>query len=292
MIVLLYSMTLTVRNNFFKGWIIIAALSLLSVAAAGYYAFSVLPDFAASAALRPQGLFQSFFQSFAQSNAHNIAQASAYVPFWTMLGAAAYSLVSIIIIYFFFEKTQAPEILFLSCFAISLSFEFARIILPLSEILSFPPIYSIVAFRSLLFGRYFGLFSLFAASVYAAGLDAQKQQSVFSLLVLAALLIAANVPVDSLIWDSTFVFGMGYNSMLSTVEMGIVLVTIFTFFVSAYIRDSRSYISIGLGIIMAFLGRNLLVYSDNWITPLPGLILLALGTWLASSRLHKIYLWL
>ena len=285
-------MTLAVRNNCFKGGIIIAALSLISIAAAGYFTFSVFPEFTASTALRPQDLLQSFIQSFAQSNAHSITQASAYVPFWTMLGAAAYSLTSIIIIYFFFEKTQAPEILFLSFFAISLSFELARIMIPLGGILTFPPLYTIVAFRSLLFGRYFGLFSLFAASVYAAGLDAQKQQSVFSLLVLAALLIAANVPVDSLSWDSTFVFALGYKSMLSKVEIGILAVTIVTFFVSAYIRDSRSYISIGLGVIMAFLGRNLLIYSDNWITPLPGLILLALGTWLACSRLHQIYLWL
>ena len=277
-------MTLTVRNNCFKGGIILAALSLFSVAAAGYFTFSFFPDIAASAALRPLGLLQSYV--------HDLTEVSAYVPFWTMLGAAVYSLVGIVIIYFFFEKTQAPEILFLSFFTISLSFEFARILIPLTGILTFPPLYTIVAFRALLFGRYFGLFSLFAASVYAAGLDAQKQQSVFSLSVLAALLIAANVPVDSLIWDSTFVFAMGYNSMLTMVEIGLMAVTIVTFFVSAYIRESNSYIFIGIGVLMAYLGRRFLIFSDNWITPLPAILLLSLGTWLACSRIHKIYLWL
>jgi hypothetical protein len=164
--------------------------------------------------------------------------------------------------------------------------------IPLTGIFTLPTAYSIIAFRALLFGRYFGLFSIFAASIYSAGFEAQKQQTVFSLMVLAALLIAANVPVDSLSWDSTFIFEKGYSSMLSTVESGIFAVTILTFFVSAYIRGSRTYIFIGLGVLAAFIGRNMLLHSDTWITPLPGLLLLAAGTWFACSRLHKIYLWL
>ena len=277
-------MTLTLRNNFFKGGIILAALFLIFVAVAGHVAFSAFPVSAESAALRSQGWSQNFIQSFAEP--------SAYVPFWTMLGAAVYSLISIIIIYYFFEKTQSPEILFLSFFAISLSFEFARIMIPLTGLSTFPMLYSIVAFRSLLFGRYFGLFSLFAASIYSAGFDVQKQQTIFNLMVLSALLIAVNVPVDSLIWDSTFVFVKGYNSMLFTVEIGIFVVTIINFFISAYIRDSRAYIYVGLGVLVAFIGRNILIHSDTWISPIPGFILLSVGTWFACSKLHKIYLWL
>ena len=262
----------------------LAAFSLVIIAAGGYFAFSAFPAFSASATLRPDIIIQPLIQNFAEP--------SAYVPFWTMVAAAMYSLVSLIVVLYFFEKTQAPEVLFLCFFSISLSFEFTRLLIPIAEVLSLPSIYSVAAFRFLLFGRYFGLFSLFAASIYAAGFDVQKQQTVFFMMLLSALLIAVNIPVDSLNWDSTFIFRKGYNTMLSRVEHGIFAVTIINFFISSYIRDSRSFIIIGLGVLMALLGRNILLYSDTWITPLPGLLLLAFGKWIACSRLHKIYLWL
>ena len=277
-------MTLSVRNNFFKGGIILAALSVALIVAGGYFAFPAYPVSAASAALRSRGLIQKLIESFARP--------SAYVPFWTTLGAAAYSFISIIFIYYFFEKTQSPEILFFGFFVISLSFEFTRIIIPLKEVLPFPAMYLITGSRVLLFGRYFGLFSLFAASVYAAGFEVQRQQNVFLMLVLAALVIALNVPIDGLVWDSSLKMLNGYDSMFTVIEAGSLTVTMLTFFISAYTRGSTTYIYIGIGSFLVLAGRNILLNSDTWITPLPGLLVLAAGTWIVSSRLHREYLWL
>ena len=277
-------MTLSARNNFYKGGIIFAALSLGLVAVGGYFAFPVFPDVTAQAALRSGGLIQKLIES--------LAEPSSYVPLLTMLGAAAYSLISIILIYYFFEKTNSPEILFIGFFAISLAFEFTRMILPVKEVFPLHPVFTVTSFRVLLFGRYFGLFSLFAASVYAAGLDAQKQQTFLFFLILAALVIAINVPIDSLVWDSTFMMWSSYRSMFSVVEIAILAVTMVSFLISAYTRSSRSYVLIGLGIFLVFAGRNILINSDTWITPFLGLMLLVGGTWFACSRLHTEYLWL
>ena len=277
-------MTLSARNDFFKGGIILAALSLGLIAAGGYFAFPAYPEAAASAAIRSRGLIQTLME--------DRFRPSAYVPFFTMLAAVAYSLVSITLINHFFEKTQSPEILFFGLFVISLSFEFTRIMVPLKTTFPFPSMYLITGSRILLFGRYFGLFSLFTAAVYASGLDAQKQQNAFFILILAAMIIAIQVPVDSLVWDSTLMPWNGYRTMLSMVEAGILAVTILTFFISAYTRGSRAYIFIGFGTFLIFAGRNILINSDTWITPLPGLLLLTTGTWLVSSRLHREYLWL
>ena len=254
------------------------------IAIGGHFAFQAYPEAAASATMRSHGIVQKLMEG--------LVKPSAYVPFWTMLGAAAYSLISIILIYIFFEKTHAPELLFFAFFVMSLSFEFARIMIPLKEVFPFPTMYLITASRVLLFGRYFGLFSLFSAGVYAAGLDAQRQQNFFFLSVLLAMFIAINIPVDSLVWDSTFMLLSGYRSTFAMVEAGILAVTVTSFFVSAYTRGSRSYIFIGIGSFLLFIGRNIMLFSDNWITPLPGLLFLAMGTWLACSRLHREYLWL
>jgi len=144
----------------------------------------------------------------------------------------------------------------------------------------------------LLFGRYFGLLSLFASSVYAAGLDSQKQQTVLLLSILAAMVIAFNAPIDSLVWDSTFVLWNGYHSMFALADAGIVTVTVITYFISAYTRPSKSYLYVGLGTLLTFAGKSILLNSDTWITPLPGLLILITGTWFVCARLHKEYLWL
>ena len=277
-------MTLSVRNDFFKGGIILSGISLGLIAAGGYIAFPAYPDVTMSAVMRSRGIFEILLEDHINP--------SAYVPFFTMLGAVVYSFVSIIIIKHYFEKTQSPEVLFFGFFIISLSFEVVRGMIPLKTVYPYPAMYLITGFRILLFGRYFGLFSLFAASVYAAGLDAQKQQSAFFALVLSALVIAIQIPVDTLVWDTTLVPWNGYRSLFFMVELGILAVTMLSFFISAYTRGSRSYVIIGVGAFLAFAGRNMLINADTWITPLPGLLILVTGTWLVSSRLHREYLWL
>ena len=277
-------MTLSARNTFFKGGIVFSALSLGFVALSGYFAYPAFPGATAPAALRSGGIFQKFIT--------NLAEPSAYVPFWVMLGIVAYSLISIVLIYYFFEKTQPPEILFIGLFVISMTFEFVRIIIPLRGVFVFPGMLIVVSSRLLLFGRYFGLFSLFAAGVYAAGLDAQRQQSLLIMLLISAMLIALNVPIDNQVWDSTFMLWKGYGFMFTVIETGIMVVTIISFLVAAYTRSSRSYILIAIGILLLFIGRDILINSDTWITPIPGLTILAAGTWFVCSRLHLEYLWL
>jgi len=277
-------MTLSVRNNFFKGVIVFAFLSLGLVGLAGYYAYPAFPDAASLAAMRSQGMIQSLINSFTEP--------SGYIPFWAILCAVLYSLVTIILIYYFFEKTQSPEILFIGFFVLSMTFEFVRIIIPFRMIFSFPAEFLVTASRILLFGRHFGLFSLFAASVYAAGLDSQNQNNISSVLILAALVIALNVPIDGLTWDSTFMLWNGYRSMFNMLETGIMLVTMVTFFISAYTRGSSSYVYTGIGAFLMLAGRNILINSDTLFALIPGAAILVTGTLFVCTRLHKEYLWL
>ena len=264
--------------------IAIAAFSLCLVVVCGYIVYPAFPQAASSAAVRPNGLVQEIIEK--------TADIEAYIPFWSMLGAVAYSFISVTLIYRYFEKTQTPEIFFFALYCFSLSLECARLMIPLKETYPFPAMYLITASQVLLFGRFFGLASLFSASVFAAGLDIQRQRNVFFILILASLIIAFNIPVDGLAWDTSLKALNGYNSMLNIVETGILTVTIITFLISAYMKTSVTYIFLGSGTLMSFAGRNILIKSDTWLTPLPGLLLLSAGTWLICSRLHKEYLWL
>jgi hypothetical protein len=209
-----------------------------------------------------------------------------------MAGAVIYAFVTLILIYYFFEKTQSPEILFFALFVLSLSFEGMRLMAPLQKIHQIPALYLLMASRALLFGRFFGIFSLFAASVYAAGLEMQKQQNIIMIIALVTLVITLGVPIDILSWDTSYCMISGFPSMFRMVEAGVLFITTLSFFISAYSRGSRDYVLIGAGSFLVFLGRSLLLSADTWATPLPGLLALIAGTYFICTRLHKVYLWL
>jgi hypothetical protein len=149
-----------------------------------------------------------------------------------------------------------------------------------------------MAARVILFARHFGIFSLFAAGVFASGYEARRQHNVIIFVVAVALFIALGVPVDTQTWDSSLSMVYGYAPMLRLIETGTFLITAASFFIAAWSRRSREFIFIGAGSVLAFLGRNILLSADTWAALPIGLALLAISTWLMCTNLHKMYLWL
>jgi len=203
-----------------------------------------------------------------------------------------YSLVGIIFIHSYFERTSAPEILYIAIFTISFAFEALRLIIPLQVIYSFPSFYILTAFKILIFSRFFCIFALFAASICAAGLEVQKIRNVIFIIIVAALIIAMGVPIDVLNNDTSFNTVNGFNSMFRMIELVAFLTTIISFLIAAKNRSSKEYNFIAIGIIAALAGRNFLLNTDNWLGSVLGTILLLFGTWFLCSKLHKIHLWL
>ncbi|MDR0313487.1 MAG: hypothetical protein LBI14_07805 [Treponema sp.] len=277
------NMTLSARNTCFKIGISVSGLSLAIIIAAAFVILPAYPKALEESVSRAAGIFQFFVT--------NRLEASPYVPFATVAGAVLFSLIGIILISYFFEKTQCQEILFVGLFVLSFAFESLRIMIPLKEVLEFPILYAANGTRVLIFGRYFGLFSLFAASLYSAGLQVQKQQNIIFFCVIGSMVIALGIPVDGLSWDTTLSMLSDYSEAFAMIQWGILGITATSFFISAYTRGSKEYVYIGLGVLITYLGRDILLNSDTWISPVPGLIFLSLGTWFLCIKLHKIYLW-
>jgi hypothetical protein len=281
---MLASMTLYGRNVFFRIEIIIAGGFL---ALAGVLAIRVLPAcpaVMAEAVKRSPGIIQSLVIRFLEPN--------PLVPFVSLSAAVLFSLIALIMIYFFFEKTQTPEILFITLFVLSFSFETMRLMTLLQKIWVIPSIYLLLASRTLLVGRFLGIFSLFTAGVCAAGLEVQKQLNVIFIAIFISLVVALGIPIDFLTWDSSFSMINGYLSLFRMVETAVLCITMASFFISAWSRGTPEYAAIGLGSFLAFTGRSILLSADTWISPLPGLLFLVAGVWLICTKLHRVYLWL
>jgi hypothetical protein len=277
-------MTLAKRNIFFKAGIGLSSLFLIFTLFCSFIALPLFPAVVSGARRRPEGLFQGLI-------AH-LFQPSPYAAFFTMLCAVVYAFVTITFIYWYFEKTRCLEILFFGFFVFSFAFEWCRVLTPLSLLYPMPGLYLIVASRCILFGRYFGLFSLFAASAYASGLEIEKQRSVILIIILTTLVIAVETPVDSLAWDSSLCMIRAYPAAFKLLEVCLVVGILLSFFIAAYTRSSREYFFTGIGAALVLIGRNFLYSADTWLSPMPALIALVIGTWLICTRLHQVYLWL
>ncbi|MDR0388819.1 MAG: hypothetical protein LBH73_01975 [Spirochaetaceae bacterium] len=277
-------MTLLQRNRLFKIEICVAALALFGILVITLAALHLAPAATAGAVRRTSGVLQPLLT--------RLADPWPYAPLVSMILAAVYALVSLILILNFFEKTSSPEIIFFGMFIFSFSFEIARSMLLLKELMLLSQAYLILASRVLYFGRYFGVFCLFAASVYAVGFDTQKHGNALLIALVVTLLIVIGLPIDSQAWNSSLTMLSGYDAMFRLAQAGIAIITLLSFFVSAYTQRSKEYLIIACGMILVFLGRNVLFAADT-IAALPlGIVFLGLGTWFACVQLHYVYLWL
>jgi len=275
-------MTLSERNTFFKIGIAFSAVCVLAVLGASFWTVSFYSEIEESVR-RPSNFFH-FITGF---------MANDYLAVHVSLSALVlFSLVGLIIIHFYFERTSAPEILYIAIFVVSFAFEVIRLILPLQMLVNFSSFYVLIASKILLFARFLSIFSLFAAGLCAAGLEVQKTRNVIFVIIIAALITIMGVPIDVLNWDTGFNMINGYSSLFRMIELVVFLTTMASFIIAAKIRNTKEYNYVAIGIFLALAGRNILLNADTWAGPVLGVLLLSAGTGFLCLKLHKIHLWL
>jgi len=276
-------MTLSERNSFFKAGIFFCAAVILLIIAASFLIVPVYPEIEENEH-RPGYIFQSVSGRILGSDHYAVHSALSL--------AAIFSFTVMILIHVFFERTPAPEILYIALFTISLAVEALRFIVPLHLVFQFPSFYVRITARVILFARFFGIFSLFTAGLFASGLDVQKNRNAIFIIIIAVMAVTVGVPIDAHAWDTGFNLISGYLTMFRMVEIFVILITMASFFIAAKVRDTKEYVYVAIGVLLALMGRNILLGTDNWIGVVMGIISLSFGTWLLCSKVHKIHLWL
>ena len=281
-------MTLSIRNLFFKIGIFFCALVLLLTLVASFLTISNSTEIQellfGDNCRRPSFIFNVLTGSFLGN--------SYLAVHVVLILTSLFSFVAMLLIHSFFERTITSELLFITFFTVSISFEVFRLFLPLQLLLNFPFYYLRYSARVLLFARFFGIFSLFTAGLYAAGLDGQKNRYAVFILVVTALIIPIGVPIDAHLSHTNFNLIHGNVLMFRMIEIIVFIITIISFFIAAKIRSSKEYVSTAVGVMLALIGRYILLSTDNWIGAVQGILLLSFGTHYLCSKVHKIHLWL
>jgi hypothetical protein len=277
-------MTLSGRNRLLILGILWASLMLVIFVLFSIHTFSLFPQIVKQATGRSFGFAHTLLEPFTSTN--------RLTPLFSILFCMFYSLSGMIVIYVLFEKTQAPEILFFANFILSLSLELSRMAIPLINYYNTSLTYTIFAGKILLFSRLFGLFSLFLASNYAAGLEMQRYGILLLLNAAICLALASGVPIDNMNWDTALTPQFGFADMFYFIEATILGITILSFFISIKNKSSKDYLYVSIGILLVLVGRDFLLHADSYIELMISVPALGFGTWMYCKNLHQYYLWL
>jgi hypothetical protein len=214
-----------------------------------------------------------------------------YVAFASIGTSVLFAFVSQVLLFYFFEKTQAIEVRLLGTFLFSFTFEILRIVTPLKTVMHLSGYIPAITSHFMVFGRFYGLFALFAAGLYVSGLKIRREETVIFPMATAALLFALRMPIDSFYYDTSLYPITGFSRTFGTLNIVIIMLSILCFISGAYTRGSREYYFIALGVLAVAIGRRLLLTADTWVILGAGAVFLFFGTWYAGIQFRRMYLW-
>jgi len=220
------------------------------------------------------------------------ASTNPYISFVTLSAAMLWALGTLILIYYFFEKTQSVEVNFFIFFVFSLAFEVLRASIPLRLAFQLPAFFLTMSAHILVFWRYFGLSSLLIAGLYSAGLSIEKEENVIFPLFIISVFLSMRIPINTFTYDSSFCLVNGYPMTFRVMETVVIVLTTLSFFAGAYKNGLKEYYFVGIGSFLVLIGRALLIEGDTYILPAIGLAFLCGGVYFITVYLRKIYLWI
>ncbi|MDR2601574.1 MAG: hypothetical protein LBC53_03875 [Spirochaetaceae bacterium] len=214
------------------------------------------------------------------------------VPYFSLLAALIFACIMLFCILYFFENTSSPEIHCFELFAFSFAFEIFRVVLPLKNIYMLSPFYLMTAERCLAFARLTGIFALFAAGLFASGIETKRKEIFLFPFCVAALIIAIRMPIDIYSFDTSLSSIFGFSKMFHAIEFVLAIITASSFFVGAYLTGSREYIPAGGGVVLLILGKTMLQTADALVLLIISILMIITGFYLFCNNLRKMYMWM
>ncbi|MDR3301676.1 MAG: hypothetical protein LBT01_04000 [Spirochaetaceae bacterium] len=275
-------MTLSRHIQILKAGIAVSAAVLAGIVAVSWQILPFFPDIVQSAKNRSE------FSYFAGLLLFPPAPYAAYI---SVLIALLFALAMFITVFYLFEKTQSIEVHFFIFFIFSFIFEVMRLGIPLYLKFNLPGLLLGFSARALVFFRFFGMFSLFAASLFAAGLTIEKEEHIIFPLVIITLFLSSCVPINTFTYDTSLFLANGYPIAFRAMGYLVALLTTLSFFYGAWRKGAKEYYFVGIGALLAFLGRNILLEADIYLLAAVGAVSLAVGAYFICKYLRRIYLW-
>jgi hypothetical protein len=203
-----------------------------------------------------------------------------------------FSLLSVLVLYGSFRKTASPEIFFFLLFLLAVGMDGLRSLPPALRLLRMPIYLDQLVTRFLYLARFFGVFSLFTAGLFANGMQYQKLSIAFGIELLAAFTLASLLPVADIAQQDGGLPGYHHISDVMAVLLSLRVLSIINFTVAWIRNNNRDYLWLSLASLLVLLGNEALVRGENPFLRIGAGMALVSGTVLFARRTHEIYLWI
>jgi hypothetical protein len=203
-----------------------------------------------------------------------------------------FSLLAVLILYGSFRKTASPEIFFFLLFLLTVGMDGLRALPPVLRFLRMPVYLDQLVIRFLYLARFFGVFSLFTAGLFANGMQYQKLSIAFGIGLLAAFTLASLLPVADSALQEGGLPGYYHISDVMAVLLSLRILSILNF-TAAWVRNNnRDYLWLSFASLLVLLGNEVMVRGGNPVLRIAAGMALISGTVLFARRTHEIYLWI
>lgn len=272
-------MTLKTRNRIMTSFSIFSILSLIAIVsilissiANGTFKTSFGYEFFSTTEL-------SFFKPGEKSVLFSLIFLQFFIP------------ITLLILYFNFEKTQSSLIILFSAFLLGNQFEISRLLIALLNLKqTYSYIYLLLGNLALM-GKLVSLFSFFLIASECK--DSQKLDIEIDLIIIFAIsiFITACIPLNTNVNTKTFAIKYCFPTIVIVLFISAILLTVITFIFSYRDTENKSIIRLLISYIHIIIGQHLLTDTDILAFIIAGAALLIIGTRLYMKALHRMYLW-
>ncbi len=190
-----------------------------------------------------------------------------------------------------FEKTHASEIIYFAEFLLGIllvSFKLYVLLFSLEKTYSFV---LLIIQRCAFAGQILCVISFLVSSLFNDEDQLQNTEKNFSIILAASIIISSATPVNMHTIRLSGLADIGFKTSFFVVVIILMIITVISFALCWYERDEKHYLKSSFAFILIMCGSFCLFYSINYFFLFLGTCILAIGTKMYISMLHKYYLW-
>ena len=185
------------------------------------------------------------------------------------------------------RRNPSAEMAFLSIFLFTFSLQIFRLAFLTGSTFTLD---TDLATRAVYFSRLLGLSALFAASLFATGLQIQKFGQILLICILTAFSLSILLPVNSSITTAAMLHRIAREKHLAVFCLSLEVLTVLNYVAAAHNLGRGEYYRLSLLSLGIICGYEMLFFLYPPFF-LPGLITLTCGTVLFIRTSRKLFLW-
>ncbi len=224
-------------------------------------------------------------------NSHNFL--FKYNPFAVFIGISLemiYVCITTMIIYHSFEKTQAPDIVFILIFLAACLFDSTRFIIPVFRLSGTYSKLLLQVGNIHLFARLLAPLALMGNTIMSTDDFKQHTDRNCLIIIIIALFFSEMIPLNTAIILPNYSVSYGYVKAIRLFSFVIIILSTISLFFSNKKNEYKQIMT--LGFLMLSIGYSLLFYCYNIANLFAGALLLGFGTSIYLNEVHKHYLWI